>query len=183
MDADGSNVKQLTFDRWDEFPNISPDGRWVVFMSCLNKCSVWKVGIDGGQPVQLTDKASEDPVFSPDGTEILCWYLEQPRAQAKLAILPSEGGQPIKTFAQPSATNGVYRWTADGRAIVYAVTRSGVANFWEQPLDGSAPKQLTSFASERIFSFDLSRDGKQVALSRGTQTSDVVLISNFRRSQ
>jgi eukaryotic-like serine/threonine-protein kinase len=182
MDADGSNVKQLTFDRWDEVPNISPDGRWVVFMSCLNKCSVWKVEIDGGQPVQLTDKASESPVFSPDGTQILCWYLEQPRAQAKLAILSSEGGQPIKTFAQPSASNGVYRWTADRRAIVYAVTRSGVTNIWEQPLDGSPPKQLTNFASERIFSFDLSRDGKQVALSRGTQTSDVVLISNFKHS-
>jgi len=35
---------------------------------------------------------------------------------------------------------------------------------------------LTDFASERIFSFDFSRDGKQVALSRGTQTGDVVLI-------
>jgi Tol biopolymer transport system component len=60
------------------------------------------------------------------------------------------------------------------------MTRNGVTNLWAQPIDGSAPTQLTNFASERIFSFDFSRDGKQVALSRGTQTSDVVLISNFK---
>jgi hypothetical protein len=40
---------------------------------------------------------------------------------------------------------------------------------------------LTNFTSDRIFWFDISRDGKQIALSRGTQTSDVVLISNFKQ--
>jgi len=49
-----------------------------------------------------------------------------------------------------------------------------------QPFDGGAPKQLTNFTSDRIFWFDFSRDGKQVALSRGTQTSDVILIRDFR---
>jgi Tol biopolymer transport system component len=147
----------------------------------MNKCTVWKIGIDGGQPVQLTDKQSQGPVFSPDGKQILCWYLEGPRAQAKLAFLPSEGGEPIKTLPQPDGTIGVYRWTADGREIVYGVTRGGVTNFWAQPIDGSPSKQLTNFASESIFIFNLSKDGKQIAMARGTQTSDVVLISNFKR--
>ncbi|HEY8205456.1 MAG TPA: protein kinase [Pyrinomonadaceae bacterium] len=183
MDLDGSNVKQLTYSGWDEAPSISPDGQWIVYMSCMNKCTVWKIGIDGGQPVQVTDKASEDPVFSPDGKQILCWYLEQPAAQAKLAIIPSEGGPPIKTLPLPSAANGIFRWPADGRSLVYGVTQNGVTNLWAQPIDGSPPKQLTNFASERIFNFNFSRDGKQVALARGTQTSDVVLISNFKHSQ
>ncbi len=39
----------------------------------------------------------------------------------------------------------------------------------------------TNFSSERIFALALSRDGKQVAMSRGNSTSDVVLISNFKR--
>jgi Tol biopolymer transport system component len=181
IDIDGSNVKQLTYGHWEEAPNLSPDGRWVAYMVCMNKCTVWKIGIDGGQPVQLTDKQSQGPVFSPDGKQILCWYLEGPRAQAKLAFLPSEGGEPIKTLPQPDGTIGVYRWTADGREIIYGVTRGGVTNFWAQPIDGSPSKQLTNFASESIFIFDLSKDGKQIVMSRGTQTSDVVLISNFKR--
>jgi hypothetical protein len=47
-------------------------------------------------------------------------------------------------------------------------------------VDGSPPQQLTNFAFDRVFFFHFSRDGKQVALSRGTLTRDVVLISNFK---
>ncbi|HEY3026454.1 MAG TPA: hypothetical protein VGJ55_09920 [Pyrinomonadaceae bacterium] len=38
---------------------------------------------------------------------------------------------------------------------------------------------VTDFKSDQIFWFDFSRDG-QLALSRGTQTSDVILIRDFR---
>ena len=181
MDIDGANVRQLTFKQYDEDPNISPDGQWIAYMSCMNKCTVWKVGIEGGSPMQVTDKYSESPTFSPDGKQIACTYLEQPNAQFKFAILPSDGGPPAKTFTFPVGVKTNLRWTADGRALIYGVTQKGVTNLWAQPIDGSPPKQLTNFASERIFGFDVSRDGKQVALSRGTQSSDVVLISNFRR--
>jgi hypothetical protein len=47
-------------------------------------------------------------------------------------------------------------------------------------LDGGKPVRLTDFKTDQIFWFDLSRDGKQLALSRGTQTSDVILIRDFR---
>jgi len=183
MDIDGSNAKRLTQTAEDMDANISPDGRWVTYTSCLNKCTVWKVGIDGGQPVQLTDRFSQAPVFSPDGKQIACRYLDQPNGQYQLAILPSEGGAPIKTFSLANGVVRCWRWTADGRAIVYGITQKGVTNLWAQSLDGSPPKQLTNFASEVIFGFDLSRDGKQVALDRGTRSSDVVLISNFKHSQ
>jgi len=42
---------------------------------------------------------------------------------------------------------------------------------------------LTDFKSDRIFSFAWSRDGKQLALARGTLTNDVILISNFEGLQ
>jgi serine/threonine protein kinase/Tol biopolymer transport system component len=181
IDIDGSNAKQLTQTAEDMDANISPDGRWVTYTSCLNKCTVWKVGIDGGQPMQLTDRFSQAPVFSPDGKQIACRYLDQPHGQYQLAILPSESGAPIKTFALPNGAITNWRWAVDGRALIYGVTQKGVTNLWSQPIDGSLPKQLTNFASEIIFGFDLSRDGKQVALDRGNLSSDVVLISNFKR--
>ncbi len=181
MDIDGSNAKQLTQTAEDEDANISPDGRWVTYTSCLNKCTVWRVSIDGYQPVQLTDRFSQSPVFSPDGKQIACRYLDQPNGQYQLAILPSEGGAPIKTFPIPNGAITTRRWTVDGRALIYGITQKGVTNLWSQPIDGSPPKQLTNFASDIIFGFDLSRDGKQVAFDRGTESSDVVLISNFKR--
>jgi Tol biopolymer transport system component len=180
MDMDGGNPKQLT-DGYDISPHCSLDGHWLVYTHISNAGTIWKVPIDGGQPALLTERPSYSPAISPDGKQIVCSYLEEPNSPVKLAILPLEGGQPIRTFALPNGfpeTN--LRWTTDGRAIVYGVRRSGVSNLWAQPVDGSAAKQLTNFMSDLIFSFDFSADGKGLALSRGTQTSDVVLISNFK---
>jgi Tol biopolymer transport system component len=180
MDIDGGNIKQLTNQQDEEDPGLSPDGKWVVYTSYLNKATVWKVGIDGGEPRQITDKTAENPAFSPDGRKIVCIYLPQPTESYKLAILPSEGGEPIQTLPFNGPITNL-RWTVDGQSLVYGVTKNSVTNLWAQPIDVSPPKQLTNFASQLIFSFDLSRDGKQVVMSRGTHTSDVVLISNFKR--
>ena len=51
---------------------------------------------------------------------------------------------------------------------------------WEQPLNGSAARQITNFTSGYIFDFAWSRDSKQLLLAKGTHSSDVILISNFR---
>ena len=63
---------------------------------------------------------------------------------------------------------------------MYIDTINGISNIWSLPIDGSAPKQLTNFKTDQIFWFDFSHDGKQLALSRGTQTSDVILIRDFK---
>jgi hypothetical protein len=44
------------------------------------------------------------------------------------------------------------------------------------PLQGGQAKQLTKFTSGLIFAFQVSADGKNIAISRGTQTDDVILI-------
>ena len=40
-----------------------------------------------------------------------------------------------------------------------------------------APEQVTHFGAGDIFDFSMSRDGKWLALSRGSISSDVVLIT------
>ncbi len=179
MDIDGGNQKQLT-DNPDVNPHCSPDGRWVVYVSNANKDTIWKIAIDGGQPLQLTEKLSFAPAISPDGKQIACFYFEDQNSPARLGILPSQGGPPVKTFPLAAQAGTNLSWTADGSAIVYVVTSAGVSNLWAQRFDGRPPKQLTNFTSDRVFWFDFSRDGKQIALSRGNQTSDVVLISNIK---
>ena len=54
------------------FPVVTPDERWVIYTETGTlKFTLWKVGIDGGTPVQLTDQLSTWPVVSPDGTRIV----------------------------------------------------------------------------------------------------------------
>ena len=53
-------------------------------------------------------------------------------------------------------------------------------NIWTQPLAGGKPQQLTDFKSHSITDFAFAPDGKSIVLSHGTETNDVVLISNFK---
>jgi hypothetical protein len=67
-------------------------------------------------------------------------------------------------------------WLPGGRGIAYAVG----GNLWVQALDGGAPRQLTRFADSRpIGHFAWSRDGKRLAIARGTVTSDIVLFTGL----
>ncbi|MGH9908164.1 MAG: protein kinase domain-containing protein, partial [Pyrinomonadaceae bacterium] len=102
IDADGSNPKQLTDSSYDESPVFSPDGGFVIFMSMRSGTStIWKVGIDGGDPMQLTNHYSQFPLISPDGQLISYFYTAEQNDQPKLAMIPSEGGEPVKVIDLP----------------------------------------------------------------------------------
>jgi hypothetical protein len=54
-------------------------------------------------------------------------------------------------------------------------------NLWTLPLDGGPPRKITAFVSDQIIHYAWSRDGKQLLLTRGKESSDVVLIRNFNK--
>jgi serine/threonine protein kinase/Tol biopolymer transport system component len=183
MDIDGSNVKQLTNGTGEGLPAVTPDGRFVVYFNFGKGTVVSKVSIDGGDSMDLTDKPSGRPTISPDGKFIACGYQSDSQAGQKLAIIPIDGGSPIKLFDIPPAgprSDRYFKWTLDGRALVYVDTHGGVSNLWIQPVDGGQASQLTDFKSDRIYSFDFSRDGKWLALARGNSSTDVLLLSNLK---
>ena len=180
IDIDGSNPKQLT-NQTSHTPSFAPDGRTIVYVSQANISTLSTVSIDGGESRQLTKGMATSPVFSPDGTRIACRYSEGPHSPYRISIIPANGGPPVKVFPEPSGFSLPIRWTPDGRAVLYGITRRGVTNLWVQPVEGGAPKQLTNFTSDRIHSFEVSRDGGELVFSRGTKSSDVVLFSGIRQ--
>jgi eukaryotic-like serine/threonine-protein kinase len=181
-DLQTGEQKQLTRGTSEEFPAISADGKWVIYTSTgAIKFTLWKVSIEGGEPIQITDQLSQWPAVSPNGRWIACWYRADAQSTWRIAILPMEGGAPEQILVPPPAADTAIpiRWMPDGGGISYAATQNGIWNLWSLPLDGGAPRQLTHFNADQIFWFDWSRDGKQLALSRGAVTSDVVLINEF----
>ena len=55
--------------------------------------------------------------------------------------------------------------------------RDGVGNIWRQPLPSGTPTQLTDFTTSTLYNFAWSWDGKQLAVSRGDTSTDVVLFA------
>ena len=181
MDADGSNPTQLTNEGFAGLPTCSPDGKWVVYAR-FNDMSVWRVPIQGGTPTQLKIQNRSSPLaqVSPDGKLLAytAWGATS-SGPAVLTVVPFNGGEPLYRFDLPAAA-AWFRWAPEGKAMDYSLTRGGVSNIWRQPLAGGPPKQITNFKSEQIFSFDWSRDGKQLALARGTRSHDAILIGDFQ---
>lgn len=171
MNIDASNCKQLTDGNREGWPAFSPDGEWVLYNSLGNNL-LWKVSIDGGEPVQVIDRLSGSPAVSPDGKLLASFYLDE---VGKVAIYPFGGGEPIKSF---EIWNWV-RWTPDGRELAY-IDRRNLSNIISQPKDGSPSRHMTDFKDGRIFNFAWSHDGAQLVLARGTVTNDVVLINDFK---
>jgi Tol biopolymer transport system component len=228
MNPDGSGQKQLTSTGADRAPSVSPDGRYITFLSSRSgphniwiaaidgsearelakgfgyanpvftadstwvlfasqlpaTAGVWKVPAAGGDPVRIIEGYYETPITSPDGKYVAVKYVENRRSvdqrPNKIAIFPIDGGTPLTSFElRPNETIGVsYTWSPDSKSVIYVQVRDNVGNLWSQSIDGGQPKQLTNFTDGGIANVAVSRDGKHIALSRGTFTRDAILIQN-----
>jgi len=143
---------------------------------------LWRVPIEGGAPEKVTEGFAVRPAVSPDGKWLGFWHNDgQPGAPWRLALFSLETGKLVRTFnLGPTVIinwDKILRWSADGKMLTYTEIRGGVENLWGQPIDGGAPRQLTTFGDSYLFSFDWARDGNLV-VSRGVLTSDVVLITD-----
>jgi hypothetical protein len=180
MDMDGSNLKRLTRGKVDLHPALSPDGRWLVFTRIQGgKYVLMKVSSEGGTATQLGNSNLGWPSVSPDGRWIACANAVGGNQPSRLAMVPFAGGQPAKVFSAPYGAHAPLRWPPDGHAISFINSVNGADNIWEQPVAGGPPKPVTHFTSGKIFWFAWSRDGR-LALSRGAESIDAVLIRNFK---
>jgi len=74
MDADGSNLRQLTFgEQGESSPRYSPDGKWISFISArAGSDNLYLLATAGGEAQQLTRISTgiSDPLWSPDSASI-----------------------------------------------------------------------------------------------------------------
>ena len=178
MNVDGSNPVPLTSGEGEDLPTVSPDGRWVVYTRIgADRPSLWRVSIDGGESTRITEAIASHPSFSPDGKQLACFYAESlADPTMRLAVIPVDGGPPVKIFPNRIEGSTLLQWMPDGKALSYAENLAGVSKIWIQPLAGGEPQPFAEFESDRIFGFSWSLDGKHLACVRGFWSSDAVLI-------
>jgi serine/threonine protein kinase len=174
-DIDGSHPKQLTEGVGVSNYWLTPDGGWVLYN--LYTPGIWKVSVEGGTPVKVSDAFAFGEKVSPDGKLLAYYTLEEQTKRQRLVVVKFDNLAPVKTFELP-VTSSTWQWTADSRGFVYTDTQGGVSNLWRLPLDGAPPAQISDFKSDIIRYFSYSRDGRKLVLARGTTTRDAVLITD-----
>jgi tricorn protease len=153
--------------RFARTPDISPDGKQVVF-SYLG--DIWTVEAIGGvaRPITMHQAHEMNPLFSPDGRSIA--FSSNRHGQYDVFVSPSYGGKPRRlTF--DSAHDQVVSWTPDGKNIVFLSTRGtsfpGGPELYSIAVEGGQEKRLPYQEAKDLA---LSPTGNAVAFVRGPGT-------------
>jgi len=179
-DSEGKEIKQLTFGNDDGYAQCSRDSKWFIYGSSNKGHPIlFKMTIEGGQPIPISDKYRGAARLSPDSRWVAAAF-EDPPKHNEMAVISANGGELRSAFEVPEGVdwNANLAWTPDGRGVIYSVIRGGVSNLWIRPLSGGADTPLTDFKEGHIFSFNWSPDGSQLVLARGSITDDAVLFTS-----
>jgi Tol biopolymer transport system component len=159
-------------------PVVTAD-RQVVFVT--NRSGVqspWIVPLAGGDATEIVREVavSRNTDVSPDGRR-LAFYSARTRGIVVCDLPRCENRLEL-----PAPTNyaETLRWTADGNGLGYLV--APLTDIWVMPLDGGAPRAVTSFGPDAsaIASFAWSRDGRRLAFVRTRTEYSVVMLSGLR---
>lgn len=134
------------------FPDWSPDGEWVVYVSDREgSMDIWKKQLAGGQAVRMTAAPGNEiePAWSPDGRNIAF------RGDLKgggIFITPANGGTPY----QLTTFGGSPDWSPNSRRLVF----SAYGNIYLVAASGGEPQLLiegTSANPHPIWTMDGKR--------------------------
>ena len=105
-DVDGSNLKALTNNLAEEYhPEVSPDGKQVVFMSNRDgNHEIYVMNMDGSDQRRLTFNEVRDstPAWSPDGSQILFTSHKPDNEERFICIMNRDGSGLRKLIDQAS---------------------------------------------------------------------------------
>ncbi len=113
VNADGSNLRQLTHHFYADWPSWSHDGRRITYTDGID---ILIMNADGsGEPINLTHDEVKDtrPTWSPDGTKIA--WSSGDDGQWNLFVMDADGSNK-KQITDNGQVFGA-TWTIDGRLL------------------------------------------------------------------
>ena len=154
----------------------SADGQWIVTGAADDGTGqgrgLYKVPLNGGDPVALIRGLAFDPVWSPDG-RLIVYVGEMAGSVPLLAVRPD--GTPVDlplVLVRP----GGYRFLPDGRHLVYMQHQQS-PDFSLLDLDARTTRPITHLANRGALRwFDVTPDGHFLVFDRMRTNSNVVLI-------
>ena len=184
IDADGANLKQLTYGVADVGPLCSADGRWIYYSDLVN-ARIMRTPVEGGDSEVVKEAVMPGMLLGVSGISLsrddkfLSFIALQSGVQhMKIAIVNLVAGtEPRTRLLEPDPRIvRVPQFAPDSESIIYIIQENGADNLWLQPLDGAAGHLLTNFASDTIQTYGFSPDGKTLGVFRSHLESDVALL-------
>jgi Tol biopolymer transport system component/DNA-binding winged helix-turn-helix (wHTH) protein len=173
---DGQNLTQLTHsDTIIALGRLLADNQTLFYQKYI-KPQGWLIvrqAADGTvEPV--TDVEVDNWSVSPDERSLAFSATEPKTGKSMIYIRSLETGSMIASFT--GAPDRSLGWTRDSKSLVYDVGKNGASELFLQPVAGGEVKAITDFRNDSIFWFDWSYDGRKLAVVRGKQPTDVVMI-------
>lgn len=126
MNADGANVKQLTFEKATNFyPSLSPDGQNIVFSSRRDgNFEIFMMDIDGRNVIQLSHDLGNlyAPEISPKGNRII--FTNESGKHQSIWVMKTDGSNPRELF-ESSGSDIDPTWSPTGGQVLFTSGMTG----------------------------------------------------------
>ena len=176
-DLTTDHINWITWNQRASWPDWSPDGKAIVFVSHANSVSnLYLVDPDGGNLRQLTQFRNNtqvtSPRFSPDGRSIACG-VSGPEGNMDLTLINTGSGL-AERITEDLAVEYLPVWHPDGKRITFTSHAGNTPNLYTIKLNDGSITQNTD-VGEALWSAQWTPQGNSV-MATTMNTADSVRV-------
>jgi Tol biopolymer transport system component len=179
VSSDGTGLRQVTRGPTDAIvPSYSRDGRFIYFSSNRRgRSEIFRVAGSGGREEQVTSAGGIQPFESRDGQTL--YYLRDRSGRSPVLARPTRGGEERTILSCAS----LFNYAVASKGILHvACDSAGPGRFALLDWDAGTGRDrlIATLDADFVQGLSVSPDGQSVLYMRGTESSDLMMIENFR---